>query len=278
MTPTAASFINIYDLPPGRRIYAATEIQRRTLERNIPAVILRCALLLDSDRNLLRMLMLRAAGSEGQHGPEASEIDALFDHVLVGFHDHLFAQSRIFLGEPRGASAAALRQAVFPDGPGAITQLPYVQQHAQAEAMLAHLDGPELVTHVAALPELPPMITRVREISARYGAALPPHAQVPSTETIRAARARGHELMCEIVAMILAHFATVDPVDPEGRAYLLEPIMSQNEAMRVTRRRRRRPVDIDPDTGVELPDEPGDELPAAPAPEPPSTPAPELRA
>ncbi len=47
----------------------------------------------------------------------------------------------------------------------------------------------------------------------------------------------------------------------EVRYALLEPIWQQNEALRQQRRRRRQPADVDPKSGVELPEVPIDEVP-----------------
>lgn len=264
--------MNIYEFPPGRRIFAAGEIERRATARNLPAIAAHCTRVIAHDREILRIFLRRDAGGGGQYGSDAPAIDNLVDHALVGFHAHLDAQSRMFLGEPRGTSAATVRQALFPNGPGAITQLPYAQQHAQTDAMLAHLEEPSLVEHVNALSDLPPLIERIRTLNAQYGQALHAYGRIPSPDELRALRARGQELMAEVVAMILAHFATLDPPDPEGRAHMLAPVVHQNEAIRSSRRRRRRPQDIDPDTGEELPTEPGDEDPGDPSGELPGEP------
>jgi hypothetical protein len=110
------------------------------------------------------------------------------------------------------------------------------------------------------------MVARLQILNQRYGDVLNSYETQPSTDDLRAADARGQELLAQTLVLIQAHFIVNAPEDHEGRAYLLEPILRQNDAIRASRRRRRPPRDIDPDTGVDLPeaDEPAeDELPIA---------------
>jgi hypothetical protein len=77
-----------------------------------------------------------------------------------------------------------------------------------------------------------------------------------SFEEVRAARDLAQNNYVAIAARITGVYC--DAADAELRSELLAPIMEQNDELRAYRRRRRRPVDIDADTGKLLPDDSGD--------------------
>jgi hypothetical protein len=112
---------------------------------------------------------------------------------------------------------------------------------------------------VQRVPTLPVMLAQVRALNDAYGDSLQDYDRGrPTREQLSQAQADGQDMFAEVVAAILVEYAG----QPERRAdrdSLLEPVLRQNEAIRVARRRRRFPVDIDPGTGDELP---GDDLPA----------------
>lgn len=266
MAVTTASMTNIYGFPIGRRVFVQREVEKRARARGITTVADKAAQCVAHDTALLSKRIRVRAGSDALYGPDAVHVDNLLDHCLMGFDVFLDSQSRLYLGEPRGEAAGRLRHALLPDGPAAVIRLPYAQQHAEIDALLARLEEPDLAGLLTEIPDVQPTVARVKTINRRYGEVLNAYETQPSTDELRAADALGQELLAETLVLIQAHFITNAPQDHEGRAYLLEPILRQNDAIRATRRRRRPPQDIDPDTGVDLPegDAPAeDELPSA---------------
>lgn len=266
MAVTTASLTKIYGFPIGRRVYVQREVEKRARARAIATVADKAAQGLAHDMALMGKRIRVRASSDALYGPDAVSVDNQLDHCVTGFDAFLDSQERMYLGERRGEVASRLRRELLPGGPGAVIRLPYVQQHAYIDAMLARLDEPGLAEHMAEMPELLPMVARLRTLNQRYGEVLNAYDTPPSTDDLRAADARGQELLAETLVLIQAHFIVNAPLDHEGRAYLLEPILRQNEAIRTTRRRRRPARDVDPETGVDLPevDVPsGDEPPAA---------------
>lgn len=266
MAITTASLANIYGFPVGRRVFVQREVEKRARALGITAVADKAAQGVAHDTALLSKRIRARAGSDAVYGPEAARVDNQLDHCVTGFDAFLESQSRMYLGERRGESAARLRHALLPDGPGAVIRLPYAQQHAQIDAMLARLEEGDLAQLTSDIPDALPTVGRLRTINVRYGEVLNSYEIQPSTDDLRAADAIGQELLAETLVLIQAHFIANAPQDHEGRAHLLEPILRQNDAIRASRRRRRPPRDVDPDTGVELPegDEPvEDELPSA---------------
>ena len=276
MPTTPAQLVNLYGFSASRRIFSLTEVERRARQRGLPMIADHALVSLEHDRGILQRSLIQDADSPyGAYSAEAGVVDNLLDHAIVGFHGYLDAQARIFIGQDRGKSGEVLRNAAFPRGPGAITRLPYAQQHAQVEAMLDRLDHSDLDPHLAALPDVAELLERIRTLNAEYGRVLHDYPVRLTGDELRVFNARGQNFLAEVVAMILAHFAVVERVHPdaaaEGREYLLEPILRQNQAIRQGRRRRRQPRDIDPATGEEFPtsepdleDEPESELEADP--------------
>jgi hypothetical protein len=202
------------------------------------------------------------AANTNQHGAESVVLDRQVDRAVTGVELHLDAQERVF-GEahPVGKDAALVRSELLPEGAGAITGLPFAAQHERVGVMLAiaEQEGTEVEAAVQRIPALPAMLAQVRTLNQAYGDSLQAYDQGrPTREQLTQAQAEGQDMFAEVVAAIVAEYAG----QPERRAErdsLLEPVLRQNEAIRVARRRRRFPVDIDPGAGDELP---GDELPA----------------
>jgi hypothetical protein len=137
-----------------------------------------------------------------------------------------------------------LGNALFPNGAGAITSRAYVLEHEHILALLSRARDDDLAAAVARIPELPAMLARLEELDRQYGESLQPYDRGPKRDVIKAAQAHGQELLARIVAAILARHA-FQPDRTDERDHLLEPILRQNEAIRVARQRRRRPRDID---------------------------------
>jgi hypothetical protein len=140
-----------------------------------------------------------------------------------------------------------------------------VQQRVDVDLMLVTYMEAPLAPARAELPDLDVMMARVSEINQQYGASIDDYDRSrPRTEELREAQKLGQTLLAETVVLIAARHILASPEQQPAVAALLEPILRQNEAIRATRRRRRKPRDIDPGTGIELPEDAPDE----PGPEP----------
>lgn len=255
MLVTIAFLINIYLFPTGRRLFALEQVRKRAKTMGYARIAQHAALAIDHDRRTQRMEMRSRAAPSAVFGPEAQELDSELDQSVMGLHIFLDSQIRLYgASSQRGLAAGTIRQELFPDGPNAIIKLPYVQENQAVHGMLARLEDPDMAEAVAALPELGEAIDHIRALNARFGRVLAEaqNGTAPSAEDVRQARTRGQTLLSETVALIIAEFAGTEK-DPR-RDELLEPILVQNQAIRQIRRRRRNPTDIDPDTGVIIPD------------------------
>jgi len=276
MSIRSADLMAMYQLPTGRRLHALREIARRALALAAAPVLAHATRAITHDDRVQIMEATFEAANTNQHGAEAVALDKQVDRAVTGVELHLDAQERVFGEEhPLGQDAALVRRELLPDGAGAITFLPFAAQHERVGAMLtiAEQPGTEIAAAVQRVPMLPVILAQVRALNDAYGASLQDYDRGrPTREQLAQAQAEGQDMFAEVVAAIVVEYAG----QPERRAErdsLLEPVLRQNEAIRIARRRRRAPVDVDPGTGNELPggEEPGSDDGVIPAPAPAAT-------
>lgn len=261
MTIRPANLIATYQFTTSRRMHALREIARRAMALGAMRVLALTERALTHDRGVQMMEAALEAANTNQYGNESVLLDKQLDRAITGLELYLEAQERLF-GEAHqtGKDALLVRGELLPDGAGAITFLPFAAQHERVGVLLeiAEQPGSEVEAAVQRIPALPLMLAQVRTINDAYGTSLQDYDRGrPTREQLTQAQAEGQDMFSEVVAAILAEYAD-QPERRTERDSLLEPVLRQNEAIRVARRRRRLPVDIDPDTGNELP---GDDLP-----------------
>lgn len=255
MDTSAASLINIYKFPTGRRLHALREVVRRALALLANDVAAHAQTAVTHDTALAAMEAQAEAASRNRYGREAVPLDRRVDSTVIGIEAHLQAQERVYgASSQRGVDASFLRRELFPQGANAIIQLPYVSQHERIQALIARTREPAIAEVVVRIPELEAMLLELEASNLQYGTELGAYDRArPTPEDLLAGQARGQELMAEVVALIVARYALL-PDQRVEREALLEPVARQNEEIRIARQRRRRPRDVDPDTGIELPE------------------------
>jgi hypothetical protein len=191
--------------------------------------------------------------------PEARELDELVDAAVNGLDSYWESQIALFRGEERAAAAARLRRVLLPDGIGAITQLPYADQHIHIEALLVRAQEPAALADLAILPEMDVMLARLREVNTRYGERLHDTQESLTRQDVRARHDECQELLCALACLIIGHFGAL-PERHADRDHLLDPILRQNEALRARRRRRRANGNAGDETPGDIVPEPDDEV------------------
>lgn len=253
-----AAMGSLYRFPTGRRLHAQREVARRASVLAIAPLQAHTTRAIAHEENVMAMEAALAAASNGMYGAAARIFDRNVDKALTGLEGHLDGQVRVFgEDEPIGKDALLVRHELLPDGAGAICKLPYATQHERVAALLAIAETPgtEVAAAVQRIPALPDMLARLRVLNDDYGASLQAYDRGrPTRAELTEAQAQGQDMLAETVFIIMAHFAGQPELNAQ-RDSLLEPVLRQNEAIRLARRRRRGPVDIDPDTGLELPDD-----------------------
>lgn len=154
----------------------------------------------------------------------------------------------IFEDHPAKAAAALrLRSALLPRGVGAITQLSYIEQHAQVGLML---EAAAARSADVALLHLDDHIAVTEHAHATMGALLDQLERNNASVTwsdVRAADLAAHEALCALIAHTLTALV---PAHSALAERLLEPIYAQQTAMRDARRTNA--PDINPATGDPL--------------------------
>jgi Family of unknown function (DUF6261) len=246
-----SNVLSLYKFPTERRLMALERVLEAARQRGLQALVQRVEAALQHDQ-ATRLLEYARRPHEGQHGPGAMALDKDLDHALSAFDDVLAAQAKL-LGEDsaEATAAAALREALFPRGVGAVTQGSYVQQHQTLNVLLPRLEaGGDLRAQVERL-ELQRTVARLVAQNERYGAALNASDELPTRKQVREARAVGQRNLLAVVAMILGTYPEATPEHEAGLEALFQPIADQNRAIR-QRRRGRRPLTDDSDEPAEV--------------------------
>jgi hypothetical protein len=177
---------------------------------------------------------------------------------VSGFNRFCVSQIALFRGEERAAAAARLRNALLPRGVKDVTQLSYVEQHAQINALLARAREPDMRADLAIVPELDVMLARMHELNTRYGELLGQNMGTLTRQDVRARHDECQEILCTLACLIIGHFGTL-PERHDVRDQLLDLILRQNEALRERRRRRRASRKAGDDAPDDIVAEPDDE-------------------
>lgn len=257
MVVPARRFVDCYILPPGRGIHALEQVAEPATVLGLHGVAGRAQAAMVEYHRVRDMQILLRTGSTALYGADTTEMDAWLDRCLSSVDGYLDGQIALFPADhPRSVAAVAIRRVLFPEGVQGITRQPYVQQRVEVDRMVARFESPELAPARAELPDLTPMMEHVAELNARYGESIEAYdRERPSHDAVRAAQELAHGLLLETIVLILAAHIDSEPEMRDQVAALLEPIARQNDAVRASRRRRRQPSDIDPGTGIELPED-----------------------
>ncbi len=208
-------------------------------------------------------------GGRAQHASDAKQLDQRLD-TLIGGLDTLLATAVRLTPPPAraGELAARLRERLLPDGAGALTKLPYVEQHAAVQVLLRHLD--DHAEDRSALEELGhgALIAEIAEINEAYGAALHPPGQMEPGASLREANRVGMANLLSVVARVCGQFPRDDRAeDVDGRERYLDAyvrIREQDRRERLRRRRKGAEAPAEADEAALLVDEVGEALADAP--------------
>ena len=245
------SLLQLHVFPTGRRLWAMQQLQRRAADRGFPELAAHAARSIEHDR-VTRQLDARWAARQlgpGQGEDPVQRVDAIVDRTLLALRDA--AESQAAAARPGDGAAekvATLLRALFPMGVAAVTSMTYADELNAVEAIIARLRG-DLAPLVADL-SLGRHADRLAELSVEYRAALAgPRPEPLDFGQVRAARARGQEMLLTAIALVLGRYPGNAPSDLEGRAALLAPILEQDEIVRQYFRARRMVEDVDAETG-----------------------------
>ncbi|AKT39118.1 hypothetical protein [Chondromyces crocatus] len=249
MDISLGSLIQLHVFPTGRRLWAMQQVERRANERAFPELSAHAQRALEHDRVTRQLDARWAARQLGQVGDPVQRIDAVVDRTLVALRDGAESQAAVARpGDGTIEKVGELLQALFPMGVAAVASMNYADELAAVQRIATRLRG-DLAPLIADLG-LGRHAERLAELSAEYQAAFTgPRPEPIDFGLVRAARARGQEMLLQAVAMTLGRHPGSGPADLEGRTALLGPVLEQEEAIRKYFRARRMVEDVDPESG-----------------------------
>jgi hypothetical protein len=251
MDVALGSLINLYVFSTGRRLFAMQQVQKRAAERGFAELTTHAERAIENDR-LTRQLDGRWAARQLRPVPgedAVQRIDAVVDRTLTALRDGAESQAAVARpGDGTAEKVGGFLREIFPMGVAAVMSMTYVEELAAVDSIVAKLTGP--LAPVVGELGLGRHADRLAELAVEYRAALEgPRSEPLDFGQVRAARARGHEMLLQAAAIIMGRYPLSTPEHIEARAALLGPILEQNEAIRQYFRARRMVEDVDPDTG-----------------------------
>ena len=251
------SWIQIYRHPTGRRLFAHRGVRKviGNDERLLPLKThVESAIAKDEVTMELEHKWLQAKNHS--IGPAAVKLDNSIDGTLSSLADMLRATADVPMELPTKAPAKKLLEELFPAGLTGIVNLAHEEEVAAVEVLLRRMTQ-DFAAETQML-RLEPYVERLQELTDALRAELVKKPKdVLSFDVLRAAQEEGHRMLLETVARILGAFPG-QGADEKQRARLLGPIWRQNEDIRQSRRRRRTPPDVNPETGAVVDTPPAD--------------------
>lgn len=251
-----SEYINLYNISTGRRLFAFKQVHEAATKRGGAEIAQLAKQGMEHDTQTVA-LEARYAQSKATPQPETNEpkrsraVDRMLDSTLSALHGgaEAYLHTHDSASEEYGAAQAFIREA-FPQGPGAITRLPYEGELAQVDH-LAGLFENKLASHIKAL-SLEKHAQRLEQLRKEYRVELEkPAPDVVTFDQVRAARAAGQQLLVRLTAKVLGAHGGDSDEDVAARRDLFGPIEQQNRKVGVYLRLRRPVLDVDPDSGEE---------------------------
>lgn len=261
MDTDLASFIQLTLFPTGRRLFVLRRLSELAAAKSFSALADLVTQALAHDEQTydleLRWKSRRAASRPAAKATsELRALDAQVDRTLTAFRDAADALTRS--AQPDESELVdkvdTLLADLFPAGVQAVTSLSYPEEATAVAAIVKKLNTQATATVVADLG-LKRHADRITGLASKYEAALKNATTEMDFGTLRAARAVGQGYLLQIIALVLGAHHKPDGDDAAARATFLAPIVKQEEAIRHHIRARRSAPDVDPKTGVEVPDD-----------------------
>lgn len=250
-----ADLVDLRKFTPGRAAFAAKAVRIVASEAGDREVAEEAAEVASAGLEALALRRrwatrkLTAVAARG--GGKAAELDNQLDRLIAALHE---TPRHFVRALPEDAPEAKLGHELitklFPGGVAAITNQPFEDQDASAEALLEALQGP-FAQHVQALG-LGPLVRQLDQVRRAFHDALQAKAaEGVAFDEVTTAESLTQERLSQLVVLIAGKYRRNDAASLERRNLLLAPILEQNTRIMETRRRRRAVNDIDPDTGLE---------------------------
>lgn len=227
--PTSLSqLFSINRLAPNRRILALHQVRERAEKHGLEHIVAAIDKAIAHDEQALSLENTRQQKRLGQT-VDSTALDNRIDRAMRMIA-HLLEDYTKDTEKEVAAKARELQEILLPEGLEHHINLPYADQHRANERVASALESPEHRDWVDA-KGFRPLANRLRNLNASFGALL--HAgdgqsEAASWDDIQQARRHGHELLLQVVALVVGQFP--DDAGAEARSELLQPILEQVEA------------------------------------------------
>ncbi|TNE45137.1 MAG: hypothetical protein EP343_28110 [Deltaproteobacteria bacterium] len=255
MDTSLQQFLKIYQFTSGRRLLVYRQTKKVAQKLNFTALEQHIdkahAFELDTRKMERRW---KSQGSTSQQTIDYRPLDNALDRALSGLSK--YCESYLHSMDETSdhyQSALVILETAFPNGLQAITQIPYEDELSDVESLLDDLNNVTLATHINRLG-LKPMLDNIKSRHQAFYKAFSA-SQAPTLDygTVRARRAQSQDMLLQMIAIILGKFYDSDS-HAEPRKELLTPFQLQQGRISDLISRKRPVLDVDPESGEELPD------------------------
>lgn len=248
-------FLKIYQFTSGRRLLVYRQTKNVAKALNFTALEQHIDKAHAFERETRKMeRRWKSQGALSQQTTDYRPLDNALDRALSGLSKH--CESYTHSMDPSSdhyQSAMLILQTAYPNGLQAVTQIPYEEELSEVESLLEELGKVEFAPHIQRL-NLKPMLDNIKSRHQAFYAAFSA-SQAPTLDygTVRARRAQSQDLLLQMIAIILGKYYDSDS-HSESRNKLLSPFQLQQGRISDLVSRKRPVLDVDPESGEELPD------------------------
>lgn len=252
-------FVPLMQMSSGRRISILNQMRRLAQDASLPTLVAHI------DRALAHDTVTRdydnrwvEPSRRSLYSPAVMSLDRFADIGLASIRDVTVAQIRgLPQSDPLVIDANAMLEDIFPAGVGAVTSLPFIDEVAACEVIVAKLTG-RWASTVSQLG-LQQRVAYLSEYTQQYREAVDERRNLDFA-TVQQYRRRGQQMLREVVVTTLGLFAdSENPDQVRARVRLLEPLVVQLDDIRARNRARRSRADNDQFDGDGAPVE-GEEM------------------
>ena len=207
----------------------------------------------DYEKETRELIKGLASAKFGPSNPELVRLDPRIDNLMTVIRDRALEHGRTFGGEDKELATKFVKE-IFPRGVADIASKPWAEQVNKVDTVINQMKTTqtEAVSEMKLIRHLGQLETFQAEFKEELKKAPP---KTITQNEIRARKKEGQERLLEVVAYIIGKFWSRSDEHVEHRSTLLAPVIKQNEELRAYYKRRRKPRDLNPETGLEIVDE-----------------------
>jgi hypothetical protein len=253
MKGSISDYLVLRQMPPGRHVFALNQMGPVASELGLVALSAHIDAAIEKGRQALRaeFAWAQARARRTSARGKAVLVDNQADVQISAIETITRARTVGDPGEPLVVQAQEVLDQIFPRGVAPITKQRFEVQLGIMDTMLEHFHG-SLSTHVTNLG-LERDVARLARLVEEFRAELTVINDPAITfDKVTEARDELHQHTSAVTVLALAAFPGLDEESTRTRERLMAPINDQQARVFEARRRQRRPLDVDPETGQEI--------------------------